>query len=60
MELIIIVILAALLPIMSISSFIIGYNMTAPKKVHIKRKKKEEREMTEDEIMLDRIDKARI
>lgn len=59
MELIIIAVLAALLPIMSISSFIIGYNINAPRKI-MKPKPKKKKEMTEDEKMLERIDKARI
>lgn len=59
MELIAIIVLAALLPIMSISSFIIGYNVNAPKKVLVP-KKKEKREQTEDEKMLERIDNARV
>ena len=57
MELIIIAILAALLPIMTITAFVIGYNCNAPKKImHHSRKAKP----TADEIMLDRIDKATI
>ena len=59
MEIVAIIILAALLPIMSISSFIIGYNVNAPKKVFVP-KKKETHEKTEDEIMLERIDNARV
>ena len=59
MELIVIILLAILLPIMSIASFVVGYNVNAQKKI-LKPKPKEKREMSEDEIMLDRIDKARI
>ena len=59
MEIVAIIVLAALLPIMSISSFLIGYNVNAQKKVFVP-KKKEKREKTEDEIMLERIDNARI
>ena len=59
MELIAIIVLAALLPVMSIASFIIGYNVNAQRKVLVP-KKKEKRELTEDEKMLERIDKARI
>lgn len=59
MELIAIIVLAVLIPAMSIASFIIGYNVNAQKKI-FKPKPKEKKGMTEDEIMLDRIDKARI
>ena len=57
MELIIIVILSVLLPIMTITAFVIGYNCNASKKILKKSKK---RIPTEDEIMLERIDKATI
>lgn len=57
MELIIIVILSALLPIFTITAFVIGYNANAPKKILKKPKK---RVPTEDEIMLERIDKATV
>ena len=57
MELIIIVILAALLPIFTISAFVIGFNCNAPKKILKKSKKVQP---TEDEIMLERIDKASV
>ena len=57
MELIIIAVLAALLPIMTISAFVIGFNCNAPKKILKKSKK---HEPTKDEIMLERIDKATI
>ena len=57
MELIIIVILAALLPIFTISAFIVGYNINAPHKIFKKTKKSKP---TEDEIMLQRIDKATV
>ena len=59
MELTAIIVLAALLPIMSIGSFIIGYNINAPKKI-FRLPKKAENEPTEDELMLERIDKARV
>ena len=59
MELVAIIVLAALLPIMSISSFLIGYNVNAQKKIFVP-KKKEKREQTEDEKMLERIDNARV
>ena len=59
MEIIAIIVLAALLPIMSIGSFIIGYNVNAQKKI-LRLPKKVETEPTEDELMLERIDKARV
>lgn len=59
MEIVAIIVLAALLPIMSISSFLIGYNVNAQKKLLVP-KKKEKREQTEDEKMLERIDNARV
>lgn len=57
MELIVIVILSALLPIMTITAFVIGYNCNAPKKI-LKIQKK--RKPTKDEIMLERIDRATV
>ena len=57
MELIIIAILSVLMPIMTITAFVVGYNCNAPKKI-LKRSKK--RQPTEDEIMLERIDKAAV
>ena len=60
MELIVIAVLAVLMPIMTIAAFIIGYNMNAPKKIRVAPKKEEKRELTEDEKMLERIDKARV
>ena len=59
MELVAIIVLAALLPVMSISSFLIGYNVNAQKKIFVP-KKREKREQTEDEKMLERIDNARV
>ena len=59
MEIIAIIVLAALLPIMSITSFIIGFNVNAQKKM-FRLPKKAESEPTEDELMLERIDKARV
>lgn len=59
MELVIITVLSALLPIMSILSFIVGYNISAPRKILVP-KKKAERDMSEDEKMLERIDNARV
>jgi len=52
--------MAILMPILVIWAFIIGYNMNAPKKIKVTPKKKEKREMTEDEKMLERIDNARV
>ena len=57
MELIIIAVLAVLLPIMTITAFVIGFNCNAPKKILKKSKK---HKPTNDEIMLERIDKATI
>ena len=57
MELIIITILAVLLPTMTIASFIVGYNVNATRKIFRPKKK---RKPTEDEIMLERIDKATV
>jgi type IV secretory pathway component VirB8 len=57
MELIIITILSVLMPIMTITAFVVGYNCNAPKKI-LKRSKK--RKPTEDELMLERIDKATV
>ena len=57
MELIIIAVLAVLMPIMTISAFVIGFNCNAPKKILKKSKKTE---MTEDQKMLERIDKATV
>ena len=57
MELIMIAVLSVLLPICTITAFVIGYNCNAPKKI-LKRSKK--RKPTEDELMLERIDKATI
>lgn len=59
MELIVIIILSALLPIMTISAFIIGYNVNAQRKImQIKKSKKSE--PSADEQMLERINKATI
>ena len=57
MELIAIIVLAALLPIMSITFFVIGYNINASKKIFTPKKKTQP---TEDQIMLERIDKATV
>lgn len=58
MELIMIMILAVLLPIMTITGFIIGYNVNATRKILKPKPKK--REKSEDEMMLERIDNARV
>ena len=52
-----IVILSVLLPICTITSFIIGYNINAQKKIFVKKPK---REITEEEELLARIDKVHI
>lgn len=57
-ELVAIIVLAALLPIMTIAGFIVGYNVNAPRKIFRLPQKKAE--PTADEIMLDRIDKATV
>ena len=57
MELIIITILAVLLPFCTITAFIVGYNVNASKKIFHRTKKDAP---TEDEIMLERIDKATV
>lgn len=58
MELIAIIILACLLPIMTIAGFVVGYNINAPRKIFRMPAKKAQ--PTADEIMLDRIDKATV
>lgn len=55
---VILLIEACLIPIMSILAFIVGFNINAPKKIGIK--KKEKKEKTEDEKMLERIENAHI
>lgn len=57
MELIIIAVLAIMLPIMTITAFVIGFNCNASKKILHHSKK---RKPTKDELMLERIDKAKI
>lgn len=52
------IVLACLLPVFTITAFIIGYNVNAQKKIFKMPKKKAE--PTEDEVMLDRIDKATV
>lgn len=54
-------VMAALMPILTISAFILGYNMNATKKISLpKPKKAEEKKPTEDEEMLERINNARV
>ena len=57
MVLIAFMVMSALLPVMTITAFIIGYNVNAQKKIFRKPKKVEP---TADQIMLDRIDKAQV
>ena len=59
MELIAIIILATLLPIMTITAFIVGYNVSAPKKI-MQIKKPKKAEPSADEQMLERINKATV
>ena len=59
MELVIITVLSALLPIMSILSFIVGWNLGSPRRITLP-KKAEERKPTEDEAMLERINNAKV
>lgn len=53
------IIMSVLTPILCIASFIVGYNINAPKKI-MKIKKKSKEELTEDEKMLQRIDNAKV
>ena len=55
MELIIIAVLAALLPIMTITAFVVGYNVNASKRILVPHKKSKP---TEDQKKLEWIDKA--
>lgn len=59
MELIVITVLSVLMPILCIASFVVGYNVNAQKKI-LKPKPKAKKEKTEDEIMLERIDNAKV
>lgn len=56
-EIIAIIILSALLPIFTITAFIIGYNINATKKIF---KRKTKHKPTEDEKTLEWIDKATV
>lgn len=53
------IIMSVLTPILCIASFIVGYNVNAPKKI-MKIRKKTKEELTEDEKMLQRIDNAKV
>ena len=53
------IVMSALMPMLTITAFVVGYNVNADRKIlRIKRKRKEEK--TEDEKMLERIDSARV
>ena len=58
MELIIITVLAVLMPIMCIASFIVGYNVNAQKKIF--RLPARKPEPTTDEMLLERIESAKV
>lgn len=58
MELIIIAILAGLCPVLTITAFIVGYNVNATKKIF--KLPEKERALTADEEMLKRIDEATV
>lgn len=58
MELIALIVMSALLPIMTITAFLVGFNVNASKKVFTPKKKT--RELTDDEKMLERIDSAQV
>ena len=53
------IIMSVLTPILCIASFIVGYNVNAPKKI-MKIRKKSKEELAEDEKMLQRIDNAKV
>ena len=58
METIALIVMSALLPIASITAFVIGYNVNADKKIF--RRKPKPAPPTDDELMLDRIDNAKV
>ncbi len=58
MELIAIIVLAVLVPVMSIAAFVVGYNVNAPKKLFKLPRKKPD--PSEEEAMIERINNARI
>lgn len=51
------IVLACLLPVFTITAFIIGYNVNAQKKIFVKPKKVKK---TPEQEMLERIDKAMV
>ena len=51
------IVMACLLPIMTIGAFIIGYNVNAQKKIFVKPKKFKP---TPEQELLERIDKAEV
>ena len=54
-----ILVMAVVTPFLCIASFIIGYNMNASRKISLPKPKKPHKP-TEDEIMLQRIEKATV
>lgn len=52
-----IIILSVLMPIIAIAAFIIGYNVNAQRKIFVRKPKKEK---TQEEALLERIDKVHI
>lgn len=55
-----VIILAVLLPVMTITAFITGYNMTADKKIQVVKPKPKPHKPTDTEIMLQRIENATV
>lgn len=51
--------MSVLLPVMTITAFVIGYNVNAQKKI-LKPKPKPKEEKSENEIMIERINNARV
>ena len=60
MELIALLIMSALLPVLTITAFVVGYNVNAEKKILQPKKKPKKAELTEEEKILDKIDKATV
>lgn len=60
MEIIALIIMAALMPILTITAFIVGYNVNANKKIGTGIIRKKKHELTDDEKMLQRIDNAKV
>lgn len=50
--------MAILTPFLTISAFVIGFNLNAPRKILAKKPKASER--TEEQVMLERIDNAQV